>query len=148
MPSKGNKQAESTRGKSVGGPLQRAAAAIGRLLHRGKSKVDETVASIAAEPSRPVDKAGGQRAAKTVTRQSDIGIDVLNRTYTPPLTSNKAGFRSDGADHQRDQEFAAGSSDERWADEDRFTNKSGDPRIGTHNRTYEPGESRDDARRH
>ena len=33
-----------------------------------------------------------------------------------------------------------GVSDERWNDEDRFTNKSGDPRIGTHRRTYEPAE--------
>ena len=30
--------------------------------------------------------------------------------------------------------------DERWNDEDHFTNRSGDPRIGTHRRSYEPGE--------
>ena len=34
-----------------------------------------------------------------------------------------------------------GVSDERWNDEDRLTNKSGDPRIGTHRRTYEPAEA-------
>ena len=34
-----------------------------------------------------------------------------------------------------------GFADERFNDEDRFTtNKSGDPRIGTHRRKYEPGE--------
>jgi hypothetical protein len=38
------------------------------------------------------------------------------------------------------QEMAGGYADERWKDEDRFTNKSGDPRIGTHHRKYEPNE--------
>ncbi len=36
--------------------------------------------------------------------------------------------------------------DERWNDEDLFTNKSGDPRIGTHRRTYEPAETRAETR--
>lgn len=60
--------------------------------------------------------------------------------YTPTQTSLKASFRSDGSDQQRDQEPAGGFSDERWNDEDHFTNKSGDPRIGTHGRNDEPGE--------
>ena len=33
-------------------------------------------------------------------------------------------------------------TDNRWQDEDHFTNKSGDSRIGTRGRTYEPGEQR------
>ena len=73
-------------------------------------------------------------------------MDVITGHYTPPFTGGKAGFRSDGADHQSDQEFAYGVSDERWNDEDRLTNKSGDPRIGTHRRTYEPGEARTESR--
>ena len=60
--------------------------------------------------------------------------------YTPNQTSLKASFRSTGEDRQRDQEFASGYADERWNDEDHFTNKSGDPRIGTHGRSYEPDE--------
>ena len=43
---------------------------------------------------------------------------------------------------REDGEVARGAADEPWNDEDRFTNKSADPRIGTHGRTYEPGESR------
>lgn len=58
--------------------------------------------------------------------------EVLDRTYTPRQTSLKAPFRTNGDDRQRDQEMAGGFSDERWNDEDHFTNKSGDPRIGTH----------------
>jgi hypothetical protein len=69
-------------------------------------------------------------------------MDVLAGTHTVQQTSVKTSFRSDGDDRHRDQEFAGGFADERWNDEDRFTNKSGDPRIGTHGRTYEPGEDR------
>ncbi|MBV9478174.1 MAG: hypothetical protein JO315_19065 [Acidobacteria bacterium] len=87
-----------------------------------------------------------QQARPTRRPQTDIPIDVLDSAYVPPLTSSKASFRSDGADHQRDQEFSRGVADDRWNDEDRFTNKSGDPRIGTHGRTYEPEESRGTSR--
>ncbi len=115
------------------GVLRRAASSIARLLGRG----------------------GGQRAAmpdertlRTTSashhprRESDIPFDRIEQAYTPTQTSLKAPFRASGAEHQRDQEFAAGVADDRWNDEDRFTNKSGDPRIGTHRRTYEPGEEK------
>jgi hypothetical protein len=72
--------------------------------------------------------------------EPDIPLDVLSRTHTPQQTSLKASFRVDGEDRQRDQEFAEGYADERWKDEDHFTNKSGDPRIGTHHRKNEPKE--------
>ena len=41
--------------------------------------------------------------------------------------------------HLRDQEMPIGAPD-RWQDEDHYTNRSGDARIGTHGRSYEPGE--------
>jgi hypothetical protein len=74
-------------------------------------------------------------------------IGQLERVYTPPQMSLKASFRADGSDRERDQEFALGYVDERWNNEDLFTNKSGDPRIGTHGRMYEPGERRQHQRR-
>lgn len=84
------------------------------------------------------------RARKRLTPQrrtdTDIPLDVLNRTYTPKQTSVKASFRTDGDERQRDQEFADGYASESWGDEDHFTNKSGDPRIGTRHRKYEPKE--------
>jgi hypothetical protein len=64
-------------------------------------------------------------------------MEILTRTYTPRQTSLKASFRASGDERQRDQDFV---TEERWNDEDHFTNKSGDPRIGTHHRKYEPGE--------
>ncbi len=93
----------------------------------------------AKQSPRPAETGDG-RTARPARREPDIPLDVLNRTYTPTQTSLKASFRATGEDHQRDQEFAEGYADERWNDEDHFTNKSGDPRIGTHRRKYEPGE--------
>ena len=93
----------------------------------------------AAKQAQPRSKAQPQQA-RPVQRQTDIPLPILEDTYTPPQTSLKAGFRADGSDRQRDQELLPETADDRWNDEDRFTNKSGNPRIGTHGRTYEPGE--------
>ena len=131
------------------GALQRVAGAVKRLFSRGRvaAAIDggrEPVTSAAA-PARSVNRT--QAKARPMKREADIPLDVLDRAYTPPRTSSKAGFRADGADHQRDQEFGRGvADDERWNDEDRYTNRSGDPRIGTHRRTYEPGENRVESR--
>ena len=60
--------------------------------------------------------------------------------YTPPQLSSKAPFRGGGGD--ADDELPTElSTNDRFSDEDRFTNRSHDPRIGTHNRTYEPAEA-------
>jgi hypothetical protein len=125
------------------GAFQRVTTAVKRLFGRGRSSepvADEPVMSAAA-PKRKRPRSDGVTARAT-KREADIPLDVVDRSYTPPMTSSKASFRTDGADHQRDQEFAFTSTEERWNDEDHYTNKSGDPRIGTRQRTYEPGESR------
>lgn len=83
--------------------------------------------------------AAPERRGRPRRPQTDVPLDVISNAYTPTQTSLKGPFRVSGADHQRDQDDY---SIERWNDEDRFTNKSGDPRIGTHGRSYEPGESR------
>lgn len=120
------------------GPLQRAKSAVKRLFSRRRGESSQADGRT-AEPHAGTAAAGNAtpEAARTTRRPTDIPMDVLDRTYTPPLTSSKASFRSDGADHGRDQEFALGASDERWNDEDHYTNKSGDPRIGTRGRTYD-----------
>jgi hypothetical protein len=127
--------------------FQRATSAVKRLFSRGRSDLErEETPSISETPQAQPQRAhrkSSSHPARPVQREADIGLDVLSRSYTPPVTSSKAGFRSNGADHQRDQEFALGSSDERWNDEDHYTNKSGDPRIGTHRRSYEPEEARE-----
>jgi hypothetical protein len=97
----------------------------------------ETVEPVAARVAKPATE---PRHARPAQRQTDIPMDTLTGAYTPTQTSLKAGFRADGSDRQRDQEHGRGPESDTWRDEDRFTNKSGDPRIGTHGRTYEPEE--------
>jgi hypothetical protein len=126
------------------GRFTRAAEVVKRLFTRGRG--EELPHPLAApEPPRGAQKMSAQ-PSRAPRRETDIPMDVLAATYTPTATSSKAGFRSDGADHQRDQEFSTGVADDRWNDEDHLTNKSGDPRIGTHRRTYEPAESRPGSR--
>ena len=81
-----------------------------------------------------------QETARPTRRESDIPFEQLDRSYSPAQTSLKGPFRASGAEQLRDQEFARGAGHERWNDEDHYTNKSGDPRIGTHRRSYETGE--------
>ena len=122
------------------GRLIGAAKAVKRMFTRG-NEMPEEGSSRSATPPRPEPQNAGN-PGRVTTRQTDIPLELLEHAYTPADTSSKASFRSSGQDHHNDQEFALGVSDERWNDEDRLTNKSGDPRIGTHGRTYEPEEAR------
>ena len=127
------------------GALRRVASAVRNMFSKGREETaTESMSAAPSEPKRTMSTAPTQ--ARPTQRKADIPMDVIGRTYTPPFTGGKAGFRSDGQDMQDDQEFAYGVSDERWNDEDRLTNKSGDPRIGTHRRTYEPAEARTESR--
>ncbi len=139
----------ANRDKSKRNPIARAASALthglahatDRLLHRGKRDREVPVESVPELPPRHQRPA---RPSQTHPRRvvSDIPFERVEHAYTPTQTSLKTGFRADGSDRQRDQELADGVADERWNNEDRFTNRSGDPRIGTHGRTYESGERR------
>src|SRR5207244_3937615 len=127
--------------------VRRAGSAIARTAktlttklrppRRHKAKTEEPVAARAT--TRPTPKVKTARAVSRPTkRQADVPLDAVANTYSPKQTSLKTSFRASGADRQRDQDVPG----ERWNDEDHFTNKSGDPRIGTHGRAYEPGEER------
>lgn len=111
------------------GPFQRAKSAISRLFRRNSAVARGNHDQAVTHSTRPAHL------------ESDIPMSEIEQAYTPAQTSLKGPFRTSGADRQRDQEFSRGASDSRWKDEDRLTNKSGDPRIGTHGRTYEPGEA-------
>lgn len=138
--------------KSKGvGPLRKVAEAVKRVFARGRA--EDTSETMTATPARQPQQARSTSSrtepkpvARAPRRETDIPLDVLDRAYTPPATSAKASFRSDGADHQNDQEFSRGVAVADWKDEDHFTNKSGDPRIGTRGRTYEPNEQRAETR--
>ena len=115
--------------------MHRATTAVKRLFTRAGVETD--VVHVSDAPSKDAPEARTTRKLET-----DIPFDVLDAAYMPPVTSSKASFRSDGSDHQLDQEFSVGRTANDWNDEDRYTNKSGDPRIGTHGRTNEPDEAR------
>ncbi len=124
--------------------VKRAAGAIARTARKLTTKLNprKRAASSAAKPAAKAAKTPGKAAkARATIRQSDVPLDVIASAYIPKQTSLKTSFRSDGNDQQLDQEVPLGAG-ERWQDEDHFTNKSGDARIGTHGRTYEPGEQR------
>ena len=127
MPKKTGKQGS----KSL---LQRAAASLASALTRKSAKKTPMATKAAGDGN-----GAAQKQTRRPKRESDIPMNQIDEAYTPQ-TSVKGGFRANGADRTADQEFAGGFSDDRWNDEDRLTNKSGDPRIGTHGRTYEPGE--------
>lgn len=123
-------------------PLKAAKSAVKRTAKkvtqrlRPSSRKKSEPAVAAAKPK----KRAAAKTARPVRREPDIPIEVLENAYTPKQTSLKASFRTTGAERQRDQELASGYVESRWNDEDRLTNRSGDPRIGTHHRKYEPGE--------
>ena len=127
-----------TRTARAGSAIKRTAKKATARLRPAKRR-QETKAATPA-PRRAKKPRGVPSAARPAQRRGDIPLEVLNRTYSPKQTSVKAPFRASGQAQENDQELAGGFSDERFNDEDRFTNKSGDPRIGTHHRKYEPGE--------
>jgi hypothetical protein len=132
-------------------PVARAASRVGKAIRsvtaklrpgaaKAKQAKQNEESAAAAQTPRAVKKVGSQKAARVARRESDVPMDRLAETYTPSQTSLKSGMRGNGTG--RDQELGGGVADDRWNDEDVITNKSGDPRIGTHGRTYEPGEAR------
>lgn len=121
---------KSSRLARMRGAVTRAAR---KLFRRGTA--DERMEAPARSAASAAERRGRPRRL-----QADVPLDLISNAYTPTQTSLKGPFRASGADHQRDQDDVLG--EERWNDEDRLTNKSGDPRIGTHGRSYEPGENR------
>ena len=118
--------------------------AVKRLAKKltARFRKDETDATAETGLSLSSSQAEPRPMARKRTPQTDIPIDLLQQSYTPSQTSLKAPFRASGDERLRDQEFTPRTADDRFNDEDRLTNKSGDPRIGTRGRTYEPNEGR------
>lgn len=132
------------RATSAKNAVTRVAKKVTAKLRRKKATASAPAASGTTQSAskKRSAKASPKPMARKRKPQADIPIDSLQKAYTPSQTSLKAPFRASGADRQRDQEFGRGIADDRWNDEDHLTNKSGDSRIGTRGRTYEPGEKR------
>ena len=124
------------------GRIARATASVKRIFSRKHHEEPSRVAGSGRDdvPTPIRTEREGSHLERPIRRNTDIPMEQLDRSHSPAQTSSKAPFRATGADQQRDQEFAGGVGDARWNDEDHYTNSSGDPRIGTHRRSYEPGE--------
>jgi hypothetical protein len=152
MPSKQGKSAVKRAGGAVARTARKLATKLDPRKHAKAAAAPKAAKKAkAAKPKAAQTKARAAKPkavqtkatppARPMRRESDVPMDVLAQEYAPSQTSIKTSFRSDGADHERDQELPPGAG-ERFENEDHFTNKSGDARIGTHGRTYEPGEQR------
>jgi hypothetical protein len=122
------------------GRIARMTDGVKRLFSRKHNDSEQRLARSGRDDVATPIRTEREPHARPIRREPDIPLDQLNQTYSPTQTSLKGPFRASGADQQRDQEFATGTGADRWNDEDHYTNKSGDPRIGTHRRSYEPGE--------
>lgn len=116
--------------------VKKAVRTVAAKLRPGRARLE---AAEKAQTPRPARKVQGAKARPKKTA-TDIPMNDLAATYTPRQASAKAGFRDNGRIRQSSQEFGRTIPDDRFAEEDGLTNKTGDPRIGTHRRTYEPGE--------
>lgn len=130
-------------GQKDSGRIRQAASSLGRAVKNVAMRFRGGRHEVAEEAGTPAPRMAHRVEGGTARRKqmvTDIPLDSIASAYIPTQTGSKAGFRDDGRDRQSDQEFARGVADDRFNNEDVFTNRSGDPRIGTHRRTYEPGE--------
>jgi hypothetical protein len=110
--------------------------AAGKLA-KVKSKVKAAVRSV-LKPKKSKNtgsKAGSKKAVRPIRRESDVSAQEL-ATRTPSQQSGKGPFDKNRAENQRDTEARVGvtNTNERFSEEDQYTNRTGDPRIGTRGR--------------
>lgn len=135
---------QGSRLKRATGAIAKTARKLTAKLRPGRHADDSGDAppSTARMASATAPKPRGSAGFRPPQRPTDIPLDAVINAYTPKQTGMKTSFRFDGTERQRDQELGRGVHVERYSDEDHFTNKSGDARIGTHGRSYEPDEQR------
>lgn len=142
----GRRKATSVRRKK--GPVRKTASTARRAVKRAAvPMVDKVSAEIhraagqAAEREQKSQKKAARRAAlsarpRPVARTSTPIPDADLRT--PAQTSSHGPF--DRRSERDPDKIIPGEKliNEQFAEEDEYTNKSGDPRIGTRGRTYRP----------
>jgi len=120
--------------------VSRMTTTVGRMFHR-RSRDEEWTPSEPEQPASSIQAESAPRA-RAVKRESDVPLDTIAQLYTPSQSGMKTGFRSDGRDRQSDSELAIGSVRDDFNEEDAFTNKTNDPRIGTHRRNHDERDQR------
>jgi hypothetical protein len=138
--------------KSVGDAVGKATAKIRKAV--ADAKTTRAAKSKPAPPAKrsAAPKQAASRPAPAVRTRKPLGgvadAALQGDDYEPQQASAHAPFRSTGGDDRSiDEQLPAEmTTNDQFSDEDHFTNHSGDPRIGTHNRSYEPpaGSDEDD----
>jgi hypothetical protein len=118
--------------------VKRAAAAVkpAKSRNTGSKATKKQAAKTAPRPAAK--KAAAKNAPRKVQRKSDLtAVDLT--TPTPSQMSQRGPFDKPRGARFRDVEAADAvvNTNEQWAEEDQFTNRTGDKRIGTRGRKYE-----------
>lgn len=100
----------------------------GKASPEASMRAKKSAPSTRSTPSPP--------QARRIVRKSDV-TDAELSEFGPSQTSSRGPFDKHRSDDRRDQEITAALGEPRFKDEDEYTNRSGDKRIGTHNREYE-----------
>ena len=121
------------------GGLSRLGAAVKEKIRKvlGKSSFQA-----AAPKARPSEAEGEQKKPATnprrVIRQGDVSEAEL-ADMSPSQQSSRGPFDKHRSDDLRDADVrnAHVDNNDKWREEDEYTNRSGDKRIGTHDREYD-----------
>jgi hypothetical protein len=117
--------------------------AVAKATEKIKKTVAKAKASRSAAKAAPAKRPAARPAPSAPRPRKPLGgiadSAFQGDDYEPQQTSTHAPFRNtSGGERSIDEQLPAEmTTNEQFSDEDHYTNHSGDPRIGTHNRSYE-----------
>lgn len=130
---------KTTTSKKSGGIIRAIQAAASKIREAitGKRGKGAAAAKLAGGPGVRAEKPSSRKGAgKPDVHQAPRpgAASVAAAAYVPKQQSMHSAPGGSGKGRDRDEEVIAGevARNEQFNDEDRLTNKSGDPRIGTH----------------
>lgn len=129
---------KTTTSKKSGGIIRAIQAAASKIREAitGKRGKGAAAAKLAGGPARAEKPSSRKGAGKADVHQPSRpgAASVAADAYVPKQQSMHSAPGGSGKGRDRDEEVIAGevARNEQFNDEDRLTNKSGDPRIGTH----------------
>ena len=128
---------------ALAGVAKKVAGAAKKATRR-RAAASRGAAATAKKASAPAKAAASKRRVappatpRPVQRRSDVAPSEID-TMTPSQMSGKGPFDKHRGEHLHEEEArtSVANTNEQFSEEDRYTNRTGDPRIGTHNRDYE-----------
>jgi hypothetical protein len=131
-------QSNNSSGRSRHGLLGRLLEAISSVGGSMRDASVRTMERLRGAKKSPSQTTTGRPQPQRHSRRVSESFTLSELEATVPSQQNRApSFASHHGHDYVDQEVAVTMSvEDRWNDEDRLTNRSNDPRIGTHGRTY------------